>query len=95
MATSSPKPMTQPTNFRPPTPKPKRQPQPKPMCIQLQTLGRAELSLLLCHVLDTCADWRTYLDSRFWDSRLKSQFFPGGNHREVNPHEGLHKDLCS
>ena len=89
------KPTPQPTNVRPPTPKPKCPPPPKPMCIQLQTLGRAELSLLQGHVLDTCPGWRTYLDARFWDSRLTSQFFPGSNRWEVNPHEGLHKDLCS
>ena len=42
-----------------------------------QTLGRAEPSLLLGHVLGPCAGWRTYLDARFWDSRLTGQFLPG------------------
>lgn len=45
-------------------------------------------------LLGPCAGWRTYLDSRFWDSRLTSQVFPGGNPREAIPHEGLHKDPC-
>ena len=34
------------------------------------------------------------MDSRFWDSRLTSQFFPGGNPWEAIPREGLHKDPC-
>lgn len=75
-----------------PSPQPK--PRPKPTCIQLQTLGRAERARLLGHGLGPCADWRSYLDSRFWDSRLSSQFFPGGNPRKAIPREGLHKDAC-
>ena len=65
---------------------------PQPTCIQLQTLGRAEPSLLLGHVPGPCAGWRTYLDARFRDSRLTSQFLPGGNPREAIPREGLHED---
>lgn len=30
--------------------------------------------MLLGHVLGPCAGWRTYLDARFWDSRLTGQF---------------------
>ena len=44
MATSGPKPFTQPSDFWPPPLKPQPHPQPKPTCIQLQTLGRAQSS---------------------------------------------------
>lgn len=90
MAKSSPKPSTQPTDFWRPYPNP----QPQPTYVQLQMLCREEVSLLLGHVLGPCAGWRTYLEARFWDSSLMSQFLPGGNPWEAIPREGLHEDPC-